>query len=198
MRSNDTVKVNPSTGPRDRLDAEVWMASPPDSEIKVSIHHLVLAEVKGQVARWTATIVPDLGDASRSTVEVVVDAGSIQTGVTERDNHMRSAEFLNIARFPEIHFQSREVRAGDAQRMTITGDLRIRDVTRPVTLSIERQDVRGDEAGGDDPRPLFRGHASIRRGEFGLRWYEESGIDALVAGDVVDIDFTVVPRPVRR
>jgi polyisoprenoid-binding protein YceI len=75
--------------------------------------------------------------------------------------------------------------------MTITGDLRIRDITRPVTVSIERQDVSDAGSGG----PIFRGHASIRRSDFDLRWYEESAVDGLVAGEVVEIDFTVAARP---
>jgi polyisoprenoid-binding protein YceI len=177
---------------------ELWRANFPESEIRFSIRHLVLSEIRGRVGRWSATWSSDADDATLGSVEVVIDAGSLETGSIERDNHTRSSSFLNIAAFPQIRFRSRTIHAVTGRRLAMAGELTIRDVTRPVTVMMERQDHAEPAARLDSARMRFKGRASIRRRDFGLRWHEEAGTGALIAGDQVDIDIALTLRRVTR
>ena len=172
---------------------ELWHAGPRESELRFSLRHLILAKISGRIGRWRASFVIDLDQPSRSSIEVVVDAGSVETSAAERDELTHSVAFLDVGRFPEIRFRSREVRPRDGGRhLTITGDLTIRDVTREVEVEVEKMPtvaVRSQVS-----KLSFKGHVSMRRQDFGLRWYSEGEKGGLLAGDHVDIDFKVNAR----
>lgn len=173
---------------------QVWEAGPPDSHIQFSLRHLVLTEITGVVGRWRAKLALDPEHPIRSSVEVVADAGSLETGVVERDNHMRSAEFLDILTFPEIHFRSTDVRLGEDQgRYLIVGDLTIRDVTREVTMVAERLGPSAPLAAGS--RLDFAAYAIVNRQDFGLRWNQDLDRGGLVASDRIDLRISVAARP---
>lgn len=178
---------------RSRPRPELWHAGPRESELRFSLRHLVLGKLSGRIGRWRASFVIDLDQPSRSSIEVVVDAGSLETSAAERDELTRSAAFLDVGHFPEIRFRSRDVRPRDGGRhLTITGDLTIRDVTREVEVEVEKMPtvaVRSQVS-----KLSFKGHVNIRRQDFGLRWYSESENGGLLAGDHVDIDFKVNAR----
>jgi len=91
-----------------------WTAGSPQSTLEFSLRHLVLSQIRGRAARWEAIIVADFDEPERSSVEVVVDAASIETGDEERDKHIRSGEFLDVRAYPTIRFVSRTIRP-DAQ-----------------------------------------------------------------------------------
>ena len=172
---------------------ELWHAGPRESDIRFSLRHLVVARLTGRVGRWRAGFVIDLDQPDRSSIEVIIDAGSIETGSPERDTYARSPEFLNVSRFPEIHFRSRDVRMRDERHLTVTGDLTIRDVTREVEFEVER--LRAVAVQSQVAKLVFRGRASVRRHDFGLRWHDEPDRAAsLLAGDHIDIDFEVNAR----
>jgi polyisoprenoid-binding protein YceI len=178
---------------RSRPRPELWHAGPRESELRFSLRHFVLAKISGRIRRWRASFVIDLAQPSRSSIEVVVDASSLETGTAERDELTRSAAFLNVARFPEIQFHSREVRRRDGGRqLSVTGDLTIRDVTREVEVEVERLPTVAAQS--HVSKLSFKGHVSIRRQDFGLRWYSEREKGGLLAGDHVDIDFEVNAR----
>jgi polyisoprenoid-binding protein YceI len=172
---------------------ELWHAGPRESEIRLSLRHHVVARLAGRVGRWRASFVIDLDQPSRSSIEVIVDAASIETGAPERDSYARSAEFLNVSRFPEIRFQSRDIHARGDRRLTIIGDLTIRDVTREVQVEVERTPavaVRSQVS-----KLVFKGHVSVPRQDFGLRWHDEPDRAAgLLAADHIDIEFKVNAR----
>jgi len=172
---------------------ELWHAGPRESEILLSLKGLGLAAITGRVGRWRASVVVDLEQPSRYALDVVIDAGSLDTGESARDDYARSSAFLDVARFPEMRFRSREIGAGDGgQTLTITGDLTIKDVTREVRFVVAQDDPGSLLAG--DSKLTFKGHVSIRRLDFGLRWQGEPEGATLAAGDVVDVDLSVSAR----
>jgi len=172
---------------------ELWHAGPRESDIRFSLRHLVVARLTGRVGRWRAGFVIDLDQPDRSSIEVIIDAASIETGVPERDSYARSPEFLNVSRFPEIQFRSRDVHVRDGRDVTITGDLTIRDVTREVPVEVER--IPAAAVQSQISKLVFKGHVSVRRQDFGLRWHDELDRAAsLLAGDYIDIDFRVNAR----
>ena len=170
-----------------------WQAGPPQSEITFTLRHLVFTEIAGRVGRWHASLRLDYTEPTRSSVDVVVDAGSLETGAVERDNHVRSNEFLDIRSFPEIRFRSRQVRRGDGEgRFLVTGDLTIRDVTREVTLLVESPHGGGRPERGSTL--AFTAHATVDRQEFGLRWNQDLDRGGVIAGDKVDLQIRIEAR----
>jgi polyisoprenoid-binding protein YceI len=170
----------------------MWHAGPRESELRFSLRHLILARISGRIGRWRASFVVDLDQPSRSTIEVVVDAGSLETGVAERDEQARSAAFLDVGRFPEIRFRSRQVRLRGDRRVLVTGDLTIRDVTREVEVEVDRTPAVAVRS--QISKLVFRGHASVSRQEFGLHWPGEPDRHSLRVGDNVDVDFKLTAR----
>jgi polyisoprenoid-binding protein YceI len=178
---------------KSRPRPELWHAGPRESELRFSLRHLIVAKISGRVGRWRASFVIDLDQPSRSSIEVVVDAGSLETSAPGRDELTHSTAFLDVGRFPEIHFHSREVRPRDGGRhLTITGDLTIRGVTREVEVQVEKLPTVAVQS--HVAKLSFKGHTSIRRQDFGLRWHSDREKSGLLAGDHVDIDFKVNAR----
>jgi polyisoprenoid-binding protein YceI len=171
---------------------ELWHAGPPESEIRFALRHLVMAEIAGRATRWSATLTFDFEQPSLSSVEVVIDAASLDTGATERDNHVRSAEFLDVFDFPQIRFESREVRPVGPGRYEVAGDLTIRDVTRTVTLEVEERTPR--EPGAIAEPLVFTAQATIDRQAFGLHWNQDLDVGGVVVGDKIDLRIALEAR----
>jgi len=145
----------------------------------------------GRVTRWKAFAAIDLDDPARSWVDVVVDAGSLDTGDPERDEHIRSVEFLDARLCPEIRYRSRQVTAlPGGNRWTVTGDLTIRQVTAPATIELER-----DGATPWQPDQIaLKGRAVINRQDFGLRWNQDLDRQGVVVGNEVELTVKIVAR----
>jgi polyisoprenoid-binding protein YceI len=174
---------------------EVWHAGPPGAAIRFALRHFVLAKISGQARRWRATIALDRHHPDRSSVEVVIDAASLETGATERDNHSRSVGFLDVSTYPEIRFRSREIRSTDGdRRFLVVGDLTIRDVTREVVVEVRREGRPDRMASARKGELAFDARATISRADFGLRWHEELDRGGLVAGDRIELEMTIEAR----
>src|SRR5687768_181863 len=113
--------------------ATTWQIDPAHSHIEFSVKHLMIAKVKGRVGAVSGTIHrgPQL---ATSWVEATIDAASIDTREPQRDQHLRSADFLDVENFPVLTFRSRRILPGSGEAFRIVGDLTIRGVTREVTL----------------------------------------------------------------
>jgi polyisoprenoid-binding protein YceI len=174
-----------------------WEADAARSDLRFKLRHLIVAEITGHLQRWRVSVELDPADPTRSVVEAVLDPASIDTGEPERDDQVRSAEFLDVGRFPEIRFRSRKIEPTGANRYTVVGALTIRDVTRDVTLELE--DLRQ----GDLPRPpgtrasrLFHVRGLLNRQEFGLHWNQDLATRGLILGDTVEVTVSLTIRPV--
>jgi len=168
---------------------ELWHAGPSTSEIRFRLRHLVVTKIDGRAARWQAELFFDFDEPSRSWVDVVIDAASLETGAVERDNHIRSAEFLDVVAFPTIRFRSHLVRAEGPGRYQIIGDLTIRDVTREVTLAVEGRPP--GVVAATEPRPAFKARTTINRQGFGLHWNQDLDSGGVVVGDEIEIEIAL-------
>jgi len=169
----------------------IWNAGPPESELQFSLRHLLFTQILGRASRWKALASIDSAEPARSWVDVVVDASSLETGDAERDEHIRSVEFLDTAVHPEIRFRSREVTAlADGDHWTVTGDLTIRQVTLSATVELERD---GDPVWTPDLIAL-KGRAVIDRQEFGLRWNQDLDRKGVVVGNEIELTLRIVAR----
>jgi polyisoprenoid-binding protein YceI len=161
-----------------------WNVDTTHSAIHFWVRHLVISKVHGRFAKWAGTVALDEGDLANSKVEVRIDAASIDTQVADRDAHLKSADFLDVAHHPELTFVSRRIeRAGEGYR--VTGDLTIRGVTREVTLDAEFAGLAKDPWGNE--RAGFSAKASLDRRDYGLTWNAALETGGVLVGEKVEI-----------
>jgi polyisoprenoid-binding protein YceI len=166
-----------------------WNIDPAHSGITFSVRHLVISKVRGRFAKYTGTIHFDDRDFSRSSVEVAIDASSIDTGVPQRDAHLRSADFFDVETFADLRFRSTRVEGIGGRRFRVTGDLTIRDVTREVTLEAEYGGRAKDSWGNE--RIGYVAKADIDRRDYGLAWSQVLAAGGVLIGDRVEIELDV-------
>jgi polyisoprenoid-binding protein YceI len=145
-----------------------WNLDPTHTLVEFSAKHMVFATVKGRFDRATASIVLDEGNLDASSVSATIESASLNSGVEQRDAHLKGADFLDVENYPSISFVSRGVESSSADRARILGDLTIRDVTRPVTLDTTFEG-RGTNPWGQEIAS-FHATARINRRDFGLTW----------------------------
>jgi polyisoprenoid-binding protein YceI len=159
------------------------------SDVGFSIRHMVFAKVRGHFTKWTAELAFDAGDPSKSSVQATIDVGSIDTREEKRDGHLKSPDFFDAAKFPAMTFKSKKVEGAGPKRYKVTGDLTIRDVTRPVVLDLEELGSGKDPWGNQ--RIAFAAKTSIERGDFGLKWNQALETGGVLVGEKVDIEIDV-------
>ncbi len=166
-----------------------WDIDTVHSSVGFTVRHLVISKVHGRFARWSGTLALDDARPERSRVEARIEAASIDTHEPQRDAHLRSADFLDAERHPEITFHSTATtRAGDG-RFELAGDLTIAGVTRPVRLEVEALGRAKDPWGGE--RAGFSARTTIDRSDFGLVWNQALEAGGVVVGDKVEITIEV-------
>src|SRR5215472_3442823 len=114
-----------------------WQLDPYHTLVGFSGKHMMITTVRGNFQSARGTIILDEADPSRSSVEVEIDAASLVTGVEYRDNHLKSADFLEVEKYPLITFKSTRIEPVDSEHAKVTGDLTIHGVTQEVTLDTE-------------------------------------------------------------
>jgi polyisoprenoid-binding protein YceI len=171
------------------METKIWSIDSSHSGVHFSVRHLVVAKVRGRFATFSGSVKLDESDLTRSTVEVEIDASSIDTGVADRDKHLRSADFFDVERFPKLRFASTRVESAGKNRYLVHGDLTIRDVTRPVTLDVEYGGAAKDPWGNE--RAAFAASTSVERSDYGLKWNQALEAGGVLVGERVDIELEV-------
>jgi polyisoprenoid-binding protein YceI len=166
-----------------------WNIDSAHTGISFSVRHMVVSKVRGRFAKFAGTIHLDDADMSQSFAEVTIDAGSIDTGVADRDTHLRSGDFFDVEKFPELRFRSKRVEVLASGRYRIVGDLTIRDVTREISLDAEYGGRAKDPWGNE--RIGFVAKASLERKDFGLTWNQVLEAGGILVGERIDIDLDV-------
>jgi polyisoprenoid-binding protein YceI len=146
--------------------AGTWEIDPVHSEVSFLVRHLVVSKVRGRFDQFSGTIVTN-EDLARSSVNVTIDAASVNTNEPNRDNHVRSADFLDVENFPNITFRSTAVRS-EGGAYLVDGELTIRGVTRPVTLDVAVNGFTPDPYVGT--RTGFSAATEINREDFGVSY----------------------------
>lgn len=159
------------------------------STIHFTVRHLLISKVYGRFRRWSGSLLVPDGDWGRATVNVVIDASSIDTGTAERDAHLRTAAFLDVDRYPDITFQTLLVTARQAGQFRLVGELTMKGRVGVVPLEVESSGVTLDSSGQE--RARFSANAAIRRRAFGtsgnLAW-DNYGV---MIGERIDIEIDV-------
>lgn len=170
--------------------AKDWKIDAAHSEADFSIKHMAISTVHGTFRGVSGTIKYDPSDMVKSGVEASIDVASVDTGVAQRDTHLKSPDFFDVARFPTMTFKSTSVtKAGD--HYDVTGDLTLHGVTKKVVLKL---DEPGKEETGMDGKSVHRGFSAtttINRKDFGLTWNGTLKSGDSVLGDDVKIELDV-------
>ena len=170
--------------------AKDWKIDAAHSEADFSIKHMAISTVHGTFRGVSGTIKYDPSDVVKSGVEASIDVASVDTGVAQRDTHLKSPDFFDVAKFPTMTFKSTSVaKAGD--HYDVTGDLTLHGVTKKVVLKL---DEPGKEETGMDGKSVHRGFTAtttINRKDFGLTWNGTLKSGDSVLGDDVKIELDV-------
>ncbi len=168
------------------MTTDRWEIDSSHSSVHFSVRHLVIAKVRGTFARWSGTVhVPD-GDFSKAAVAVTIDASSIDTGVDQRDAHLKSPDFFDVAQYPELRFVGQRVQPRSGADIDVVGGLTIKGITREVVLRVEQLGQTKDPWG--NLRALFSAKTSIDRKDFGLTWNQVLETGGVMVGDRVEIE----------
>lgn len=163
-----------------------WSIDPSHSEVSFSVRHLMISTVRGNFTTFDGTSTFDPQDIESGSIEVEIDAASIDTRDEQRDGHLRSGDFLDVEQYPTLRFASSSVERQGGGRYSIVGDLTIKGVTRPVTLAAEFTDVVPDPFGGT--RIGVSAKTEIDRTEFGLTWNQALETGGVLVGETISIN----------
>jgi polyisoprenoid-binding protein YceI len=166
-----------------------WVIDPSHSRVGFSAKHAMVATVRGQFTEFAGSLTLDGANPAASAGEVTIAATSIATSSDDRDNHLRSGDFLDVETYPELTFRSTGVKHEGGDDFVMTGDLTIRGTTRPVELEVELEGLATDPFGNE--RIGFSGQTTISRKDFGLTWNVALEAGGVLVSDKVKITLDV-------
>jgi polyisoprenoid-binding protein YceI len=171
--------------------ASDWDVDAAHSHIGFAVKHMMISTVKGEFGKYSGTVtLDDGGDLTKAKAHLAIDASSVTTGNDKRDEHLKSPDFFDAAHFPTLTFDSTKVEKHGANGLLITGNLTIKNITKPVVLTVS--DLSGevkDPWGGT--RRGATATAKINRKDFGLTWNKALEAGGVVVGDDVNLEFEV-------
>ncbi|WP_041577888.1 YceI family protein [Bdellovibrio bacteriovorus] len=166
-----------------------WNIDPMHSSANFTIKHMMIAKVHGGFEKLTGSLSLDSSDITRSSIEAVIDASSINTREAQRDTHLKSADFFDVEKYPTLNFKSTKVEK-DGDDLKVTGDLTIHGITKEVVLAVE-----GPTAEMKDPYGNIKigisATTKIKRKDFGLSWNAALEAGGVLVGDDVSISLDV-------
>jgi polyisoprenoid-binding protein YceI len=165
--------------------ASDWTLDSAHSAAHFSVRHLMVSNVRGEMSHITGAIHLDDKDVSRSTVEATIDATTINTREEKRDQHLKSPDFFDVAKFPTLTFKSKKVARAGKGHLKVTGDLTLHGVTREVTLDVQEEGEAKDPWG--NVKAGYTATTRINRKDFGLTWNKALETGGVVVGDEVAI-----------
>jgi polyisoprenoid-binding protein YceI len=167
-----------------------WNIDPVHSVAEFKVKHMMISNVKGQFTRVKGTLALDETDLTNSHVEASIEAASINTRDTERDTHLKSADFFEAEKFPTLSFKSTRIsRVGDGE-VAVAGDLTIHGITRNVVFSVEGPTPPTKDPWGNT-RVGLSATTKINRTDFGLTWNAALETGGILVGDEVTITLDV-------
>jgi len=164
----------------------LWTIDPAHTDSTFSVRHLVISTVRGHFGKTTGKLMLDENDISKSTVEATVDATTIDTRVPDRDAHLKSPDFFDVAKYPTITFKSTKVEKAGDEKLKVTGDLTMKGTTKPVVWEVTYSPKAITGMGGELRRG-FSATTKVNRQEFGLKWSK-----TVEAGPVVGDEVTLM------
>ena len=166
-----------------------WKIDPAHSSAHFVVRHMMITNVRGGFSGVQGTVVYDPDDLNSSSIDVTIDKTTLNTGDTNRDTHVKSADFLDVEKHPTITFKSKKI-SKDGDGLKVTGDLTVHGVTKEVVLNVD-----GPTEEQKDPWGNIRVGASattkIKRSDYGLTWNAALETGGIMLGDELKIELEV-------
>jgi polyisoprenoid-binding protein YceI len=162
-----------------------WKIDPAHSQIEFGVRHLMITTVKGRFAGVDGTVLLDETNPSNTEVDVRIDASTIDTRESQRDAHLRSADFFDVEKFPHILFKSKRIADRSGNEFKLAGDLTMHGVTREVILDVTEEGRARDPWGGE--RIGFTATTKVKRSDYDLTWNQALETGGVLVGDDVKI-----------
>ncbi len=163
---------------------------PAHSSLQFSVRHLMVSNVRGTFTGVRGTVSYDAANPSSLTVEANVDASTVNTNETQRDTHLKSADFFDVAKYPAITFRSTKAEKKSDSEFVVTGDLNLHGVTKSVVLNVEDVSPEGADPWGNT-RVGAVVKTKLKRSDFGLTWNAALETGGFMVGDDVKLDFEI-------
>jgi polyisoprenoid-binding protein YceI len=164
-----------------------YQIDPAHSGAQFTVRHMMITNVRGGFKKLQGTVVYDSENPANSSVNAEIDAASINTNDEQRDAHLRSADFLDVEKYPTLTFRSTRVESAGEGEVKLEGDLTIHGVTRPVVLDVEGLAPEGKDPWGNT-RSGATARTKIKRSDFGLSWNAALETGGFLVGDDVKIE----------
>ena len=171
-----------------------WKIDPAHSQIQFSIRHMMISNVRGRFENFTGVVEFDEQDLKRSSVDIQIEAASVNTREAQRDGHLKSPDFFNADKYPYLTFKSKRIEKTDVTHGRIVGDLTIRDVTKQVVLDVEYSGQAKSPWGTISAG--FSATTKINRKDWGLTWNQTLETGGVLVGDEisVNVDLEIVKQ----
>jgi polyisoprenoid-binding protein YceI len=166
-----------------------YTIDPAHSTASFSIKHMMIAKVHGGFGKLSGQLLLDSKDVSKSSVEVTIDAASINTREPKRDAHLKSADFFDVEKYPHLAFKSKRIEK-DGEALAVVGDLTIHGVTKEITLTVDGPTDEVKDPWGN-VKIGASGATKIKRKDFGLTWNAALEAGGVLVGDDVTISVDV-------
>jgi polyisoprenoid-binding protein YceI len=167
-----------------------WKIDPAHSLAEFKIRHMMISNVKGSFSGLSGTLAEHASDSTLSSIEASVPVATVSTGDAQRDGHLKSADFFDVEKYPNMTFKSTTVKATGEGEYEVTGDLTIHGVTKPQTLKVE-----GPSAPSKDPwgntRIGLSATGKVNRKDYGLSWNSTLETGGVLVGEDVHITLEV-------
>ncbi len=166
-----------------------WQIDPAHSLVEFSVTHMMISKVRGRFNNFSGVVELNENEPEKTSVKVEIDVQSIDTRQQQRDDHLRSADFFNGSEFPTINFVGKEVKLIDKKHAILTGDLQIKEITKPVSLNVEFNGMSKSPWGTMSAG--FSATGKINRKDWELTWNQALETGGVLVGDEVSINIEI-------
>ena len=171
------------------METTKWTIDNLHSEIGFKVKHMMITNVSGNFTQFNGSIQTEDHDFSKGKFEFSAEIDSINTGVADRDGHLKSDDFFNAEKYPQLTFKSTGVKRLSNEELVIEGEMTIRDVTKPVALSAELSEIVVDPYGQTKVGMAITG--KIKRSDYGLKWNAVTEAGSIVVSDEIKLNCEV-------
>jgi len=175
--------------------ASTWDIDPSHSSATFAIKHMMVSNVRGEFGKMKGSVEVDDKDITKSKAQATIDASSINTRDEKRDAHLKSPEFFDVQKYPEITFTSKSIKKAGNNKYKVMGDLTMHGVTKEVTLDTEVSPKTAKDPMGNERR-FATATTKLNRKDYGLNWNKALEAGGMLVGDDVNItlDLSMVKR----
>ena len=170
------------------VHASEWEVDPTHVSASFSVRHMMVSTVRGEFEKVTGNVMLDDAAPAKSSVEIVIDAASVNTRNAQRDGHLKSPDFFDVANHPKLTFKSTKIEKAGKGKFKVTGDFTMRGVTKPLTLMVEGPTAPTKDMMGRQIRGVAA-KGKLNRKDWGLVYNKVLDTGGVALGDEVDIQF---------